>query len=63
MAREACDGNALPVDFGVGDGEGLVMRKGDDRRMSFDKRIFGRVVAQDVVDSKGEVIVEGRVYV
>jgi hypothetical protein len=36
------------------EGEGLVMRKGDDRRMSFDKRIFGRVVAQDVVDSKGE---------
>ncbi len=40
------------------EGEGLVMRKNDDRRMSFEKRIFGRVVAQDVVDSKGEVIVK-----
>ena len=40
------------------EGEGLLIKKSDDRRMSFDKRIFGRVAAKDVVDSKGEVIVE-----
>lgn len=38
------------------EGEGIAMRKSDDRRMSFDKRIFGRVVAKDIVNSKGEII-------
>jgi len=40
------------------EGEGLSMKKSDDRRMSFDKRIFGRVAAKDIVNSKGEILVE-----
>lgn len=39
------------------EGEGLAIRSNDDRRMSFDKRIFGRVASKDILDSKGEVIV------
>lgn len=39
------------------EGEGFLIKRKDDRRMSFGKRVFGRVVAQDLVDAKGEVIV------
>jgi len=39
------------------EGEGFLIRREDDRRMSFEKRIFGRVAAQDISDSKGDVIV------
>ncbi len=45
------------------DGEGLTIKKSDDRRMDFDKRLFGRVVAKDVVDSKGNVIVAKNEYI
>ncbi len=34
------------------DGEGFVMRKGDDRRIDFKSRIYGRVLAQDVKKGK-----------
>ena len=40
------------------EGEGLSIKRDDDRRMSFDKRVFGRVAAKDIVDSKGNIIVE-----
>jgi len=39
------------------EGKGFLIKRKDDRRMSFGKRVFGRVVAQDLVDAKGEVIV------
>ncbi len=39
------------------DGEGLLIRKSDDRRISFEKRIFGRVVTKDIKNSKGELLV------
>ena len=39
------------------EGEGLAIKKSDDRRTGFDKRIFGRVVSKDILDSKGEVLV------
>ncbi len=45
------------------EGQGLAIKKSDDRRISFDKRIFGRVAAQDVVDSKGEVLVEKNTHI
>ncbi len=34
------------------EGEGFVMKKGDDRREDFEDRIYGRVLAQDVKDGK-----------
>ncbi len=37
------------------DGEGLVLRKSDDRRIDFKDRMFGRVLAQDV-KAKNKVI-------
>ncbi|NLZ24751.1 DNA-directed RNA polymerase subunit beta' [Candidatus Dojkabacteria bacterium] len=40
------------------EGEGLLVRGDDNRRMSYEDRIFGRVAAKDIVSSKGEVIVE-----
>lgn len=45
------------------EGEGFPIKKNDDRRMDFDERIFGRVVAKDVVDSKGEIIVAKNDYI
>ncbi len=39
------------------EGDGLIIRKEDDRRIGYDKRLYGRVAAKDIVDSKGEVIV------
>jgi DNA-directed RNA polymerase subunit beta' len=39
------------------DGEGLVMRKDDERRMGFGARIFGRVLAKDV-KNENEIIAE-----
>lgn len=45
------------------DGEGLLVKRSDDRRLEYDKRIFGRVAAKDVVDSKGEVIVKKGEYI
>lgn len=38
------------------DGEGLSIKRDDDRRLSFTERMFGRVLAQDAVDSKGNVV-------
>jgi DNA-directed RNA polymerase subunit beta' len=40
------------------EGDGFPIRRGDDRRIDYEDRLFGRVVAKDVVDSKGEVLVE-----
>ncbi len=40
------------------EGEGIEVRRDDVRRLSFDARIFGRVLAQDVLDKKGKVIAE-----
>ncbi len=34
------------------EGEGFVMKKGDDRREDFEDRIYGRVLAQDVKNGK-----------
>ena len=45
------------------EGDGFPIKKGDDRRMAFDKRIFGRVVAKDIVDGKGEIIVAKNGYI
>ncbi len=45
------------------DGDGITIKKSDDRRMDFGKRLFGRVVAKDVVDSKGNVIVAKNEYI
>ncbi|MDY0097329.1 MAG: DNA-directed RNA polymerase subunit beta', partial [Candidatus Dojkabacteria bacterium] len=45
------------------EGDGLTIKKSDDRRMDFGKRLFGRVVAKDVVDSKGNVIVAKNEYI
>ncbi len=40
------------------EGDGFPIRRSDDRRMPFDKRLFGRVVAKDLKDSKGNVIIK-----
>lgn len=40
------------------DGEGIAVNRNDVRRLSFEDRVFGRVLAQDVIDSKGNVVVE-----
>ncbi len=45
------------------DGVGIPVRRNDDRRLEYDKRLFGRVVAKDVVDSKGEVLVKKGEYI
>ena len=45
------------------EGDGFPIKKGDDRRMAFDKRIFGRVVAKDIVDGKREIIVAKNGYI
>ena len=38
------------------DGAGIEVRRDDVRRLSFEDRVFGRVLAQDVKDSKGKLI-------
>lgn len=40
------------------EGAGFPIRRDDDRRLEYDKRIYGRVAAQDILDSKGKVLVE-----
>lgn len=39
------------------EGEGLEIKKSDDRRLSYEDRITGRVSAKDIKDSKGNLIV------
>jgi DNA-directed RNA polymerase subunit beta' len=39
------------------EGEGFQVRADDNRRLDFDDRLFGRVVTNDVVNSKGETLV------
>ncbi|MDD3474767.1 MAG: DNA-directed RNA polymerase subunit beta', partial [Candidatus Dojkabacteria bacterium] len=38
------------------DGEGLIIKRDDERRMDFKSRIFGRVLAQDVKDGKKVIV-------
>src|SRR5690606_31626712 len=38
-------------------GPGFPVRRNDDRRLGYDKRVFGRVAAQDIVDFKGNTVV------
>lgn len=45
------------------DGEGILIKRSDDRRLEYDTRLFGRVAAKDIVDSKGEVILEKGGYI
>jgi DNA-directed RNA polymerase subunit beta' len=45
------------------EGVGIAVRRSDDRRLEYDKRLFGRVVAKDVVDSKGEILVKKGEYI
>lgn len=45
------------------EGEGLPIRREDDRRLEYSQRLFGRVVSKDVADSKGEVILEKGGYI
>jgi DNA-directed RNA polymerase subunit beta' len=40
------------------DGPGLRVTRDDDRRLSFEDRVFGRYVAADVKDTKGTVVLE-----
>ncbi|MCD4756041.1 DNA-directed RNA polymerase subunit beta' [bacterium] len=42
-------------------GEGLSMKRSDDRRMDFSNRIFGRVLAQDVVSGKKTLLKKNEV--
>ncbi|KKR05537.1 MAG: DNA-directed RNA polymerase subunit beta' [candidate division WS6 bacterium GW2011_GWF2_39_15] len=44
-------------DCGVADGEGLRVSRNDDRRLSYEDRIFGRYTAEEVKDEKGNIIV------
>lgn len=39
-------------------GEGHTLRRSDERRLSFEKTIEGRILAQDVKDAKGNVVME-----
>ncbi len=39
------------------EGPGFPVRRNDDRRLGYDKRVFGRVAAQDIVDFKGNTVV------
>ena len=45
------------------EGEGVLIKKSDERRMQYGKRLFGRVAAQDIVDSKGNTIVSKNEYI
>lgn len=45
------------------EGVGIPVRRSDNRRLEYAKRIFGRVVARDVVDSKGDVLVKKGEYI
>jgi len=45
------------------EGEGILVKRNDDRRLEYDKRLFGRVVAKDVLDSKGEILVKKGEYI
>jgi DNA-directed RNA polymerase subunit beta' len=38
------------------EGDGLVIKRSDDRRLTFQERMFGRVLAKDVIGDKGEVL-------
>jgi DNA-directed RNA polymerase subunit beta' len=40
------------------EGEGIPLRKSDDRRLDFVSRIRGRVLAQDLADEKGKLLLE-----
>ncbi|HEQ65438.1 MAG TPA: hypothetical protein ENN64_01255 [bacterium] len=40
------------------EGKGIEVRRDDVRRLSFEDRVFGRVAADDVLNSKGDKIVE-----
>ncbi|HVX92612.1 MAG TPA: DNA-directed RNA polymerase subunit beta' [Candidatus Dojkabacteria bacterium] len=40
------------------DGEGLTIKRNDNRRLSFEDRIFGRFVIADVKDKDGNVVVK-----
>ncbi|MGI6423298.1 MAG: DNA-directed RNA polymerase subunit beta' [Candidatus Dojkabacteria bacterium] len=44
-------------------GEGLKIKRSDDRRLGYNQRLFGRVVAKDVVNSKKEVLVPKGEYI
>jgi len=41
-------------------GEGIVVRKNDERRLNFTDRLYGRTVTKDVLDKKGKVIVKAQ---
>ncbi|MDX9738777.1 MAG: DNA-directed RNA polymerase subunit beta' [Candidatus Dojkabacteria bacterium] len=45
------------------EGVGIPVRRSDDRRLEYHERLFGRVVAKDVVDSKGEILVKKGEYI
>ena len=45
------------------EGEGFLIKKSDDRRTEFDKRIFGRVAAKDLADTKGNILVKKSEYI
>ncbi|WKZ31500.1 MAG: DNA-directed RNA polymerase subunit beta' [Candidatus Dojkabacteria bacterium] len=40
------------------DGDGYIIRRADERRLSFEKTIEGRVLAQDLKDGKGKVVLK-----
>ncbi len=45
------------------EGEGITIKRSDDRRLEYVQRIFGRVVSKDITDSKGEVLVKKGEYI
>jgi DNA-directed RNA polymerase subunit beta' len=45
------------------DGEGIILSREDERRLSFEDRIFGRYLTKDVVDDKGKVVIEKDKYI
>lgn len=45
------------------DGDGIVIRRDDDRRLEYDQRLFGRVAAKDIKNSKGELLVAKGEYI
>lgn len=45
------------------DGEGIVLKRDDERKLGFQERICGRSVTKDVVDKKGNSIVEKGEYI
>jgi DNA-directed RNA polymerase subunit beta' len=45
------------------DGDGITVKRSDDRRLEYDTRLFGRVAAKDIKDSKGETLVSKGEYI